>query len=168
MIKKIIFLVLIVTIVYIFYNPIVIQLKDFENTSKSTFKPNQIFKLKEILNLQDVQNARIYLVLNNEERKYFSLEIPKWKVLKTQDVTLIKDLLNCEFRYTDSDVSTIQSKIYIYTGDKLVFESEISLEKNHLGLQNTYTGWASTINNSEFLKIISKFDRYNQPFLIIK
>lgn len=168
MIKKVILLILIVTIVYFFYNPIVIQLRDFENSSESTFKPNQIFKLKEVLNLEDAKNATIYIVLNNEERRHFSLKVPKWKILKTKNTTLIRDLFNCEFRYTNSDVSTVQSKIYVYSESKLVFESEISLEENHFGLQNTYTGWASAINNNELLRIVGKFDRYNLPLLIIK
>lgn len=167
MIKKISLLILIVTVIYFFYNPIVIQLKGFENSSKSTFKPNQIFKLKEILNLKDVKNSTIYIVLNSEERKHFSLKVPKWKILKTQNTTLVKELFNCKFRYTNSDVSTVQSMIYVYSGNKLVFESEISLEENHFGLQNTYTGWVSPINNNELLTLVSKFDRYNLPLLII-
>jgi hypothetical protein len=51
-----------------------------------------------------------------------------YKILKSDNVNLINDLFNCEFKYTGSDVATIQSKIYIYTRGVLVFESGISLD----------------------------------------
>jgi hypothetical protein len=146
---------------------LVIELNDTKRFSEFSFKPNQTFDLNNILDLESKENVTVYIVLNSEERKYFSIEIPKWKVLKTDKRVLIKDLLNCKFQYTDSDVSTIQSKLYIYSGDELVFESNISLEEKNLGFQNSYIGWVSSIDDNNLLKIIKQFDRYNLPFLII-
>ena len=60
-------------------------------------------------------------------------------------------------------MSTIQSKIFIYSNNTLVFESEISLDSNSLGIQNRTTGWVTPSESSHFHNIISQFDRYNLP-----
>lgn len=168
MIKKIALIILILIIGYLFYCPIIVQLANMESPKTINFQPSQTFMLKDILKLKNTQNVTIYVVLNNEERKHFSSQVPKWNVLKSNDSALIKDLLNCKFKYTGSDVSTLQSSIYIYSENNLVFESEISLETNNPGLQNSYTGWVSPIDNNRFLNIISKCNRYNLPLLILK
>lgn len=37
-----------------------------------------------------------------------------------------------------------------------------------LGLQNRSTGWATPVDNNRLLTIISQFDRYKLPVLILK
>ncbi|MDR2221573.1 MAG: hypothetical protein LBE34_02425 [Flavobacteriaceae bacterium] len=167
MIKKF-FFILTILVGYFFYRPVVIQFNDFKSPTNFTFKPNQVIDLNDILSLEEQKDVTIYIALNDEERTYFNMQVPKWKVLKTKKIDLIKELFSCKFRYTGGDVSTVQSKLYIYSGSKLVFESEISLEEHHLGLQNSYTGWASCVNDKDLLKIIAQFDRYNLPILVIQ
>ncbi|CEJ70449.1 hypothetical protein BN1195_02775 [Chryseobacterium oranimense G311] len=58
--------------------------------------------------------------------------------------------------------------MYIYSNNILVFESEISLDENSLGFQNRLTGWAIPLDNNRLLTIISQFDRYKLPVLILK
>ncbi|WPO90344.1 hypothetical protein [Chryseobacterium sp. HR92] len=58
--------------------------------------------------------------------------------------------------------------MYVYSDNVLVFESEISLDTNSLGLQNRTTGWTTPVDNNHLLTIISQFDRYNLPVLILK
>lgn len=168
MTKKVIFSMLLFMVGYFFYNPLIISLSDIEDPEPINFKPGQIFKLKDIPELKNSQNMVVYIILTPEDRKNVSPTIPKWKVLKSDNIALIHNLLNCDFNYNNADVSTIQSKIFIYSNNALVFESEISLDQNDLGLQNRLTGWATPVDNNRLLTIISQFDRYKLPVLILK
>lgn len=146
----------------------IISLAAIKDPESINFKPDQIFKLKDIPELKNSQNVVVYIVLAHEDRKNIDSTIPKWRVLQSSNSSLIENLLNCEFKYNSADVSTIQSKMYVYSNNTLVFESEISLDSNSLGLQNRASGWATPAESNHFLSIISKFDRYNLPVLIIK
>lgn len=168
MTKKIILSLFLLITGYFFYNPMIISLASVKDPESIHFKPGQVFKLKDIPELKSSQNMAVYITLTQEDRKNLSPTIPKWKVLKSDNTALIHDLLNCNFRYNNSDVSTIQSKIYVYSNNILVFESEISLNTNGLGLQNRTTGWATPVDSNHLLNIISQFDRFNLPVLIIK
>lgn len=167
MTRKIILLGFLLITVYFFYSPATIVLAENETLKSINVRPNQTFKLKDISELKNSQNRSVYIVLNHEDRKNLTTTIPKWKVLKSDNATVINDLLNCEFKYTGSDVATVQSKMYIYSNNKLIFESEISLGTQALGLQNSTTGWATPVKSEYFLNIINQFDRYNLPILII-
>jgi hypothetical protein len=167
MTKKIILPLFILITGYFFYKPMVVSLAAIEGPKSIDLKPNEKFKLKDIPGLESSQNMVVYIVLDHEDRKNRSSAIPKWKVLKSNNLSLVNDLINCEFKYTGSDVSTVQSMIYVYSNNSLVFESEISLDTNNLGLQNRATGWATPVDQKQFLHIINQFDRYNLPVLII-
>lgn len=168
MTKKIILSLLLLILGYFIYTPLILSPATIEDPKPINFKPDQIFKLKDIPELKSSQNMVVYITLTPEDRKNLSPTIPKWKVLKSDNTALIHDLLNCDFRYNNSDVSTIQSMMYIYSNNTLVFESEISLDKNSLGLQNRLTSWATPLDNNRLLTIISQFDRYKLPVLILK
>ncbi len=168
MTKKIILSMLLLMTGYFFYNPLIISSSDIEDPEPINFKHGQIFKLKDIPELKSSQNMVVYITLTPEDQKNVSPIIPKWKVLKSDNTALIHDLLHCDFKYNNADVSTIQSKIFIYSNNTLVFESEISLDKNDPGLQNRLTGWATPVDNNRLLTIISQFDRYTLPVLILK
>ncbi|MGE8536658.1 MAG: hypothetical protein ACN6OJ_18875 [Chryseobacterium sp.] len=167
MTKKIVLSLFLLVIRYFFYTPMIISLAAIKDPESINFKPDQIFKLKDIPELKNSQNVVVYIVLAHEDRKNIDSTIPKWRVLQSSNSSLIENLLNCEFKYNSADVSTIQSKMYVYSNNTLVFESEISLDKNP-GLQNKVTGWATPVDHNKFLNIISQFDRYNLPVLIIK
>ncbi|MBB6332981.1 competence CoiA-like predicted nuclease [Chryseobacterium sediminis] len=167
MTKKIVLSLFLLVIGYFFYNPMIISLAAIKDPEPINFKPDQIFKLKDIPELKNSQNVVVYIVLAHEDRKNIDSIIPKWKVLQSGNSSVIENLLNCKFKYNSADVSTIQSKMYVYSNNTLVFESEISLDKN-LGIQNRVTGWATPVDHKQFLSIISQFDRYNLPVLIIK
>lgn len=168
MTKKIILSLFLLITGYFFYNPMIIALTAAKDPEPIHFKPDQVFKLKDIPELKSSQNMAVYITLTQEDRKNLSPIIPKWKILKSDNTALIHDLLNCNFRYNNSDTSTIQSKMYVYSDNVLVFESEISLDTNSLGLQNRTTGWTTPVDNNHLLTIISQFDRYNLPVLILK
>ena len=167
MTRKIILSLFILITGYFFYNPMVISLATVKDPEAINLKSGQTFKLKDIPGLESSKNMVVYIVLDHEDRKNRSSTIPKWKVLKSNNLSLVNDLIHCEFKYTGSDISTVQSMIYVYSNNSLVFESEISLDTNSLGLQNRSTGWTTPVDQKQFLHIISQFDRYNLPVLII-
>lgn len=167
MIKRIFIVLFAVIVFYCLYKPIVIELKSSENSNSINLKTGSVFKLKDFIKVDKIEKCKIYLVLNNDELDDLNIEIPKWNVLKCDDQKVIVNLLNSELSYTGADVSTIQSKIYIYSENKLIFESEISLDRNSIGLQNRDLGWVKPLHDKDFINVFSKFKRYNLPVLII-
>lgn len=167
MIKKIIITVIILGIAYCIYSPIVLPLGEVKNTNEFNFSVNDIFDLKKVMK-SNSKNYKAYIILDYGGLKYLSPKINKYKVLTSNNSDLIDELMNCKFKYTGGDASTIESKIYICSDDGLIFESEISLEVNSKGLQNTQFGWVEPIESDKFINICSKFDRYYLPILIIK
>ncbi|KFF02216.1 hypothetical protein [Flavobacterium reichenbachii] len=167
MIKKTLIALLIITFLYGIYKPFVVQFKNNETLNSVNLKRGSIFKLKDFIQLDKTKKSKVYLVLNGEELDDLNIAITKANVLKCEDENVINELLNSELNYTGADVSTIQSKIYIYSGNKLIFESEISLDKNSIGLQNRNLGWVTPSENKVFVNVFSQFNRYNLPLLII-
>lgn len=167
MIKKIIITLIILGVAYCIYSPIVIPLGEVKNTEEFNFSVNDIFNLKKIIK-NDSKNYKAYIILNYEELEYLSPKIIKSKVLISSNVDVIDELMNCKFKYTGGDASTIESKIYICSDDGLIFESEISLDANSKGLQNRQFGWIEPVESDKFINICSKFERYYLPILIIK
>jgi hypothetical protein len=167
MIKKIFIVLLIFLVFYCIYKPLVIQLQSNESVGNLDLKAGSVFKLKDFIKADKIEKYKVYLVLNNEELEDLNIDIPKWNVLKCEDEKVIFDLFNSEMSYTGADVSTIQSKIYIYSENKLIFESEISLDQKSIGLQNRDFGWVKPVHDKDFISIFSQFKRYNLPILII-
>ena len=52
--------------------------------------------------------------------------------------------------------------------DIKLYESQIILSKEDIGLQNNITGWIVPEKKNDLISIISKFNKYKYPFLIIK
>jgi hypothetical protein len=167
MIKKISIILFIIFASYCFYSPIVITLnKNIETYRDFKFVKNDILNLKKII-LKKGKKYKAYIVLNREELEYLSPKINNCRVLTCDDKVLMDELLSCEFKYSGGDASTIQSKIFIYSDNSLIFESEISLDANLQGLQNRQFGWIEPIQADKFIDICSKFNRYKWPILII-
>ena len=166
MIKKILITIIVVIVLYCFYSPIVIKLKE-ENATKSSLVKDEVFSLKKLFK-EDHKNYKAYIILIDDDFEDLSPKIKKAKVLISTDQIVIDELLTCKFKYTDSDVATVDSRIYIYDDGKLLFESGIVLDKNSQGLQNQEMGWVKPINENQFIAVCSKFKRYNFPLLILK
>ncbi|MFD1602129.1 hypothetical protein ACFSJW_19260 [Flavobacterium artemisiae] len=167
MIKRFFITLVVLLVLYGFYKPFAIQLKNSQEFNSFNLDANSVFKLKEYIKTEKKRNYKAYLVFNKEELDNLNTNIPKWNVLKCEDEKVITDLFNSELSYTGADAATIQSKIYVYSENKLIFESEISLDRNSIGLQNKEFGWVKPIADKDFINIFSRFKRYNLPVLII-
>lgn len=169
MIKKTLIVILLLAIVYAFYRPIIINCIVPENGFKKNiiFKKNKSFKLRDILKLEENTNLKLYLVVKDNYNDFLNIDLRDSKILKLNSESLIKDFLDVELIYNDSDVSTIENRIYIYSNDELIFESEISLELKSVGLQNKQLGWVTPNENKKLVAIFDKLQRYNYPILIL-
>ena len=50
---------------------------------------------------------------------------------------------------------------------KRIFEAQILLSNENIGLQSSKIGWIKAVNTKTLIKIISRFDIYKYPILII-
>ena len=66
------------------------------------------------------------------------------------------------------DMSTLSSKLVIIQDGYKLYESQITLSNNDIGLQNNITGWIVPINKKDLISVISKFNKYKYPILIVK
>jgi hypothetical protein len=76
--------------------------------------------------------------------------------------------LQVSFLYTGGDMSTLNSRLIIIQDGYKLYESQIILSKEDIGLQNNITGWIVPEKKNDLISIISKFNKYKYPFLIIK
>lgn len=90
----------------------------------------------------------------------------KGKVFRCDDKTvLINFQKDFEFKYTGSDISTANSKFYIYRNDELVFTSSIVVDKNSIGFQSPSYGW---ISNNNLKKYFKYFNKVFSPIIFFK
>jgi hypothetical protein len=88
------------------------------------------------------------------------------KLYKCDDVNVLSQLKNeFNFTYKGSDMTTVNSTLYVLKNNKLVFETGIVLEKNICGLQSSSFGW---VCNNKLIDLFSKFKRVFTPIVIIK
>ncbi len=64
-------------------------------------------------------------------------------------------------------MTTVSSKIVICQGREKIFEAQILLSNENIGLQSSEIGWIEAVNTKTLIKIISRFDIYKYPILII-
>ena len=166
MVKRILIVTFIAFLAVMIYNPIVFFQKESGLPTSTKFYQGQIFTLRKLLRPTDAK-SKVYIIIDREEREYISSSWKKHRVLKTNDQKLINELLNIEFRYTESDVATIGSRIIIYSGRKVAYSSSISLDSANLGIQSRYLGWSVPKESQKLLNVCSKFDSYYMPVLIL-
>ncbi|MCO6174988.1 hypothetical protein NHF50_08005 [Flavobacterium sp. NRK F10] len=166
---KIIVFVVLLLIIYLSLNPLVLDYSDSSiNLTDNRFKKGDEFTLNDLLNQVDKSHYKVYLILNEEDDNIINSEKIKNTVLVTSDKNLILRLFNEKFIYTDKDVSTIQSKMVLCSGEKVVFKSAILISNEKIGIQNRYTGWSELKESKDFNSILKQFKEYYFPILILK
>jgi hypothetical protein len=61
---------------------------------------------------------------------------------------------------------TVESWLYITSGNKVVFKSPIVISSTCVGLQNSSTGWAEAQNPAALLEILALFDSPTLPIFL--
>ncbi|SMO91658.1 hypothetical protein SAMN06265171_1122 [Chryseobacterium rhizoplanae] len=62
--KKIVLSLLLLVVGYFFYNPMIISLAAIKDPESINFKPDQVFKLKDIPELKNSQNTVLYILFH--------------------------------------------------------------------------------------------------------
>lgn len=152
-----------------FYNPIFIDLsrEKYNMTIKGKLNTKRI-ALSSLFNIKANSKLSVYIIWDSYELKNLPKEIPHYKILYTENDNAIKEILQLPFLYTGGDMSTLSSKLVIIQDGYKLYESQITLSDNDIGLQNNITGWIVPINKRDLISVISKFDKYKYPILIVK
>ena len=152
-----------------FYNPIFIDLsrEKYNMTIKGKLNTKRI-ALSSLFNIKANSKLSVYIIWDSYELKNLPKEIPHYKILYTENDNAIKEILQLPFLYTGGDMSTLSSKLVIIQDGYKLYESQITLSNNDIGLQNNITGWIVPINKRDLISVISKFDKYKYPILIVK
>ncbi|RGK87990.1 hypothetical protein [Prevotella disiens] len=151
-----------------FYNPIFIDLsrEKYNMTIKGKLNTKRI-ALSSLFNIKANSKLSVYIIWDSYELKNLPKEIPHYKILYTENDNAIKEILQLPFLYTGGDMSTLSSKLVIIQDGYKLYESQITLSDNDIGLQNNITGWIVPINKRDLISVISKFDKYKYPILIV-
>ena len=113
-------------------------------------------------------NCKAYLVISRSDFNDLNKSIKKATCLKTTDKVLLQEMKkNLLFTYTDGDVATVESAIYIYCDNKLVFESGIVLDKYSEGLQSKYWGWITPVQPNLLSSYCKQFKRVYWPIVFL-
>lgn len=152
-----------------FYNPIFLDLsrEKYNMTIKGKLNTKRI-ALSSLFNIKANSKLSVYIIWDSYELKNLPKEIPHYKILYTENDNAIKEILQLPFLYTGGDMSTLSSKLVIIQDGYKLYESQITLSDNDIGLQNNITGWIVPINKRDLISVISKFDKYKYPILIVK
>ena len=124
--------------------------------------------LSSLFNAKASSKLSVYIIWDSYDVKNLPKEIPRHKILYTKNNYLIKRLLQVPFLYTGGDMSTLNSRLVIIQDGYKLYESRIILSREDVGLQNNITGWIVPEKKNDLISIISKFNKYKYPFLIIK
>jgi hypothetical protein len=109
-----------------------------------------------------------YILISRDDFKDLSKAIKKKKVLFTKSAFLLKRMQDAfKFNYTGGDIATVESVLYIFNKDKLVFESPIIIDEESVGLQSREYGWIEAKNGKKIISVIQKFEVYNYPLLLL-
>ena len=152
-----------------FYNPIFIDLsrEKYNMTIKGKLNTKRI-ALSSLFNIKANSKLSVYIIWDSYELKNLPKEIPHYKILYTENDNAIKEILQLPFFFFFWDMSTLSSKLVIIQDGYKLYESQITLSDNDIGLQNNITGWIVPINKRDLISVISKFDKYKYPILIVK
>lgn len=154
---------------YLCFNPLIVFIKE-ERKSFIIEKEYRKGDTIEVLNRLNFNEGYwvAYLVINKEDSEDIDNRIPTGKILKTENVTLLKEMKrNWVFKYTGGDLATVQNQIKIYKNKELMFSSGIVLDKNFEALQNSDVGYVYPLKKHNMIKYCMQFERVFYPFVML-
>lgn len=113
-------------------------------------------------------NWSAYVVLSRSDFENLSPSITKTRCLKTTDIKVLQKMkAEWNFIYKEADVATVESSIYVFNDNKLVFESAIVLDKDRQGLQNPTFGWIEPIKPNVLIESCKEFKKVHWPIVFL-
>lgn len=111
-------------------------------------------------------NWKVYVSIDPYDFETISNKITKAMCLKSNDIQLFQKMQEeWEFVYTGGDVATVQSAIYFINNGRIVFQSEIVLDKGYEGLQSSEYGWLRAEEPLLLSEHIKEFKKVWWPFV---
>ncbi len=146
--------------------PLVLEFSKVAEQIEILYKKGDI--VQPVKDVNFVDNCAIYIVLSRSDYKDLHQSISKRRVLACFDKKTINQLQQeFKFIYTDGDMATCESSIYIFNDKKLIFKSSIVLDKNLVGLQGQQFGWIEACNSNKLIDIIQRFKPVYYPIVIL-
>ena len=62
-------------------------------------------------------------------------------------------------------MATVESELWVYNHDSLIFMSNIVIENDVVGLQCNQRGWLESVEKDKLCRIFEKFRPYHSPFI---
>jgi hypothetical protein len=145
--------------------PVVLNFsRNIQNPTVAYIKGQSIYPLSDF----DFNSGKwsAYLLISEEDYRLIKGDLSGSKLF-TDDLSILNILKKeCEFTYTDGDLSTVTSSFILYKNGKKEFETGIVIEKSLQGFQNENYGWISSKNN--LIDVFNKFNKIKSPFIVLK
>lgn len=164
--KKFLYIVLIIVFTYLIcwmFNivPVVLDISEEQKNTGIKIEIGDTVRPLEFMNLNEGKwEMYIKYSLNDVVSEKRLLNGRVFKCSDKNVIIQIKENLNCI--YTGADVTTADSKFFIYQNGNLKFVTNISLDES-IGIQSINYGWVS---NSNLKPLFKEFKKVNTPFII--
>jgi len=153
-----------VAVVYLF-QPTGSFICDFssDDTTEHSFN-DSVFNIFQDVPIED---ARVYIAVAPDDRDNLLFLHGYSNVIYSSRPDVVAEFAkSAVFKKTSGDLITVQSWLYITSGNKVVFKSPIVISSTCVGLQNSSTGWAEAQNPASLLKILALFDSPTLPIFL--
>ena len=114
-----------------------------------------------------IEDARVYIAVAPDDRDNLPFLQGYSNVIYSSRPDVVKEFAkSAVFKKTSGDLTTVQSWLYITSGNKVMFKSPIVISSTCVELQNSSTGWAEAQNPSALLEILALFDSPTIPIFL--
>lgn len=102
----------------------------------------------------------IYVEIARDDYHALPPGVTRARCLKTTDRKLMQRMAQTwTFTYTDGDMATVESGIYVVKDGKLLFDSGIVISREGSGLQSASFGWLEPVDKAAIPESLRQFQR---------
>lgn len=114
-----------------------------------------------------IEDAKVYIAMAPDDRDDLPFLQGYSNVIYSSRPDVVAEFAkSMVFEKTSGDMVTVESWLYITSGNKVVFKSPIVISSTCVGLQNSSTGWAEAQNPAALLEILALFDSPTLPIFL--
>ena len=158
--------ILLLLLIWMMFSPIVVDMSSRDVGLERT-PSGEKYNPFEKIEIND--RIRVYVQISRDDYVvFFNKKIVLGRIIYTDDIQLLSQLKECsDFIVSGGDMATCTSKIYITKKNKTIFKSNISFEKNNIGLQSQSVGWSQALYPDKIKQIFLQFDVVASPLVIL-
>lgn len=110
---------------------------------------------------------KAYLIISSDDFSNLNPLIKKRTCLKTTDRHLLEEMKKSwRFKVTEGDIATVESELFLFKNNKLVFRTGIVLDKDVQRLQNEEYGELVPVNSSAIINSCKQFKKVYWPVVV--